>query len=120
MEIFVCERCQVLLLQVDIKYNDYRRSELNDNGFYEWLDDDHEIDVAYNLCPICSGTDSIDHDKTLKVVNLPKDLKTPLFNIWYPLTQRKANLPVAIQVVVEYGIPLSNKELKILLVEYLI
>ena len=120
MELFICQRCQVLLLQVDIKYNDYRRSEINDNGEYEWLDDDHEIDIDYTLCPICSGTDSIDHDKTLKVVNLPKDLKTPLFNIWYPLTQRKANLPVAIQVVVEYGIPLNNKKLKRLLVEHLI
>lgn len=120
MELFICKRCQVLLLQVDIKYNDYRRSELNNNGYYEWLDDDHEIDVAYTLCPICSGSDSQDHDPTLKVIDIPLDLKPRLFDIWYPLTQRKAKLPVAIQVVVEYGIPLSNKKLKRLLVEHLI
>jgi len=124
MRVNICERCKVLLLQVTTKMIEYHLSELNENGEYEWTDHG-EADYDSTLCPICSGTDQDDYDETLNSIELPIELKPKLFKIWESLQKEELNKPPQSKmstelVITEYGIPLDNKELKELLVEYLV
>lgn len=120
----ICERCKVFLLQVTTKTIEYHLSELNENGEYEWTDHG-DADYDSTLCPICSGTDQDDNDKTLKSIELPSELQPKLIEIWNSIQKKDLNKHhqsgrVNKILVTTYGIPLSNKKLKELLVEYLV
>ena len=120
MEVFVCERCKGLLMQIDWRIITYQSGELDINGEYS-LSHSGDEDMEYHLCPVCSGTDHVDHDRTLKGIEIPKEFFKVLDEIWYEVTIADAQQPdIDKQVVVPYGIPLSNKRLKELLTEYLV
>ena len=120
MEVFVCERCKGLLMQIDWRIITYQSGELDINGEYS-LSHSGDEDMEYHLCPVCSGTDHVDHDRTLKGIEIPKEFFKVLDEIWNEVTIADAQQPdIDKQVVVPYGIPLSNKRLKELLTEYLV
>lgn len=115
--VYVCERCKVLLMHVDFKYASYAPAEMDLNGEYIWIDGENESELDYALCPICSGNDTLE-DKTMKIVEIPKEYLDQLHKIWEEL--RMVQPEVEKTIATEYGIPLSNPKLKELLLEYLV
>lgn len=116
MIIAVCKQCELLLMRlITIRHS---WDELNISGEYT------EEDIAeydYSLCPHCEGTDNSGvkyqskHPVTLKKLELPDSLVNPLKLLWKKEQENNKKI-----YVIQSGIPLSNKELKKLLVEYLI
>jgi len=120
MEVFICERCKGLLMQIDWSAVTYQSGELDVNGEYS-LSNSGDESVEYHICPICLGTDDTDHNRTLKGIEIPTEFFEVLSKIWDEATIADAQQPdIDKQVVVPYGIPLSNSKLKELLTEYLV
>jgi|MudIll2142460700_1097286.scaffolds.fasta_scaffold189386_2 hypothetical protein len=119
---FVCERCKVLLMKLIMRYTDDEPAEFDENGEYSWSGNG-ESELDYYLCPICGGRSCSGHaeDDTLKEIEIPTEFFKALSKIWNEAIASEAQQPnIDIQVVVSYGIPLSNERLKELLVEYLV
>jgi hypothetical protein len=93
--------------------------ELDPNdGTYTVVIDEGDYD--YSECPVCHGKDSGNPNHiTLKEIKLSDDLLDPLLSLWNDEKEKNAKRKNKIESI-RYGIPLSNKKLKGLLVEELI
>ena len=120
MIVAICTRCELLLMRLVTIQHSW--DELNLSGEYK---EEGNPEYDYSLCLCCEGTDSSGaeyqrkHPITLKELELPDSLVNPLKLLWKKEQENNKRRKNKIDGV-RYGIPLSNKELKRLLVEYLI
>jgi hypothetical protein len=117
MSLYICKRCNVLLIQIDGRYVEYTCETLHEEGEYMNSHDASEHEFDYYLCPMCSGI-SIEkegRDLTLHALLLPVSLARTLLQVWI---KNKVSASTKIQWL--YGLPLDEVEVKTLLLEYLI
>jgi hypothetical protein len=106
-----------------IVHNQYylsQSAEISEHGY--WDNDNAEPEYQDTLCPVCSGSalGADNTDVTLKYIVLDRTLYTHLHTLWLQLKNAHKPHELSKMIYESVGIPLTNKELKELLIEELI
>ena len=121
MMLFICERCETLLVKIDQKYTFYTSSELEPNGWYVERNREEE-EHDYYVCPMCSGNncdwEPNSQEHTLKSIELPIEIAGTIRDMWKQEVPDET--PEDEGYKYEYGIPMTDSRLKELLTEHLI
>lgn len=127
-ELFICNHCKLLLINIETAWRSFGDSSLNADGGYEY-NSQGDAEIEYYNCPKCDGSDihrgtittgngHTYDSETLTTIEVPKNVIKKILQLWEQLRHSKSI--DAYRGLYEHGIPLDTPELKQILTEALI
>ena len=121
MYLYICPDCKILLMKPDKRYYLYASTNLDKYGVYvseEFSDEFSEENFDAYVCPLCGNTTHEgEGTSVLKQVVVQIRRAEELIKLW---REKYNTIPASIDIHAASGIPLSDPQLKEILLEELV